>query len=207
MLGMVSPSTASVPDALAGRIRRVSWWSLIWLAIEGVVGVAAGLATGSIALLGYGLDSAIQSLGSAVVVWRFTSERIASAAAEARAQKIVATSFFLFAPYIAVEAVRQLLVGDRPEGSWVGVALACVGIVLMPIFGRAKRRLGVQAQSAATTGEGSQHLICAGLSAAILIGLLLNAGFGLWWADPLAALVLAAAAVYTGTRTWRGLGC
>jgi divalent metal cation (Fe/Co/Zn/Cd) transporter len=160
-----------------------------------------------VALLRYGLDSAIQSLDSAVIVWRFTGQRITSEAAEARAQKIVAASFFLLAPYIAGAALHQLVVAERPEGSWVGLALASVGIVLMPIFGRAKRRLGAQARSAATSGEGSQHLICAALSGTILIGLLLNAVFGLWWADPLAALILAAASIRAGTRTWRGRGC
>lgn len=192
---------------LAGRIRRVSWWSLSWLAVEGVVAAVAGLATGSVALLGYGLDSSVQSLGSGVIIWRFTGARIGSQPAETRAQKIVATSFFLLSPYIAVAATSQLIAGDPPEGSWVGVGLAVVGIVLMPVLGRAKRRLGTTAGSAATAGEGSQHLLCAALSATILVGLVLNAGFGLWWADPLAALLIAAASLLTGGRTWRGRGC
>lgn len=192
--------------ALARRIRVVSWMSLAWMGVEGVVGVVAGLATGSIALLGYGLDSAVQALGSGVIVWRFTGARVDSPRAEARAQKLVATSFFLLAPYIAVEASRRLLAGEQAEGSWVGVALAVVGLVLMPIFGRIKRRLGAAALSAATTGEGAQHLICAALSAAILLGLLANVALGWWWADPLAALLLAAAAAYAGARTWRGRG-
>lgn len=201
--------TAVPADArhLAHQIRRVSWASLFWLGVEGVIAVTAGVATGSVALLGYGLDSAIRAAGSGVIIWRFTGARIDSATAEARAQKIVATSFFLLAPYIALAALTQLVSGQGPDGSWVGVGLAAVGMVLMPIFGRAKRRLGTGARSAATTGEGTQHLICAALSATILIGLLLNAGFGLWWADPLAALLLAAASLHAGTRTWRGLGC
>lgn len=208
---VVSVAGPVVPDArlstLARRIRRVSWASLMWLVVEGVVAIIAGLSTGSVALLGYGLDSAVQSVGSGVIVWRFTGRRIGSAGAEQRAQKIVATSFFLLAPYLIVAALAQLLTATAPEGSWVGVGLAAVGMVLMPLFGRAKRRLGVLAGSAATAGEGAQHLICAALSATILVGLFLNVAFGIWWADPLAALVLAAVAVHTGTRTWRGQGC
>ncbi|MFC5136801.1 cation transporter [Actinomycetospora rhizophila] len=205
---MALPAAPDPPlAALAPRIRRASWASLVWLAVEGVVAILAGLSTGSVALLGYGLDSAVQSLGSGVIVWRFTGRRIGSTAAEERAQTIVATSFFLLAPYLVVAALAQLISGTPPDGSWVGVGLAVVGIVLMPLFGRAKRRLGILAGSAATAGEGAQHLICAALSATILIGLFLNVAFGIWWADPLAALILAAVAVHTGTRTWRGRGC
>lgn len=206
--GVVVPAASEERlTALAPRIRRVSWTSLVWLAVEGIVAIIAGTSTGSIAMLGYGLDSAVQSLGSGVIVWRFTAGRIGSIAAEQRAQKIVATSFFLLAPHLSVAALGQLLTGTPPEGSWVGVGLAAVGIALMPLFGRAKRRLGVLAGSAATAGEGAQHLICAALCATILLGLFLNAAFGIWWADPTAALVLAAIAIYTGARTWGGRGC
>jgi divalent metal cation (Fe/Co/Zn/Cd) transporter len=205
---MATPATSGAHlEVLAPRIRRVSWASLVWLGLEGAVAIAAGASAGSVALLGYGLDSAVQSLGSGVIVWRFTGRRVTSTVAEQRAQKIVATSFFLLAPYLTVAALTQLFTATPPEGSWVGVALAAVGLVLMPMFGRAKRHLGTLAQSAATTGEGAQHLICAALSATILVGLFLNVAFGIWWADPVAALVLAAVAVYTGARTWRGRGC
>lgn len=206
--GVVVPAASEERlTALAPRIRRVSWTSLVWLVVEGIVAIIAGISTGSVAMLSYGLDSAVQSLGSGVIVWRFTAGRIGSIAAEQRAQKIVATSFFLLAPYLSVAALGQLLTGTPPEGSWVGVGLAAVGIALMPLFGRAKRRLGVLAGSAATAGEGAQHLICAALCATILLGLFLNAAFGIWWADPTAALVLAAIAIYTGARTWGGRGC
>lgn len=194
-------------QAVARRIRRVSWSSLVWLGIEGVVATAVGIATGSVALLGYGLDSAIQSLGSGVIIWRFTGRRITSVDAERRAQRVVAASFFLLAPYIAGAALAQLVSATPPRASWAGVALAAIGMILMPVFGRAKRRLGAEAGSAATSGEGSQHLICAALSATILTGLVLNATLGWWWADPVAALVLAVASLGAGVRTWRGRGC
>jgi divalent metal cation (Fe/Co/Zn/Cd) transporter len=152
-------------------VRLVSALSVAWMGIEGAVGVTVGLDTGSIAVLGYGLDSAIQATGGLIVIWRFTGSRIDSDTAERRAQKIVAASFLLFAPYIAAEALRRLLGGDTGGGSWVGVLLATIGIVLMPIFGRAKQHLGAQLGSAATSAEGTQNLLCACLSIAILVGL------------------------------------
>ena len=175
---------------LARRVRLISWLSLAWMSIEGIVGVTAGIATNSIALLGYGLDSTIQGIGSLVIIWRFTGTRINSPHAEQRAQKIVAVTFFLLAPYIGTEAMRRLITGEQAEGSWIGIVLALIGITLMPIFGRAKRRLGNQLGSAATTGEGTQNLLCAGLSLAILLGLAANLFLGLTWADPLVALIL-----------------
>lgn len=192
---------------LVRRIKRLSWLSLIWMTVEGVIGVSAGIAANSIALIGYGIDSTIAGVGSLVIIWRFTGSRVRSDAAERRAQKVVAVTFFLLAPYIAVEAVRRLLAGSEAEGSWVGVGLAAVSIVLMPYFGYAKKRIGNRLRSSATIGEGIQNLLCGYLSLAILIGLGANAVFGLWWADPLVALVVAVAAISGGIRTWRGETC
>jgi divalent metal cation (Fe/Co/Zn/Cd) transporter len=194
-------------ELLVGRIKMLSWLSLAWMTVEGLIGVTAGIAANSIALIGYGLDSTIAGVGSLIIIWRFTGVRVDSASAELRAQKIVAVTFFLLAPYIAVEAVRRLLAGSEAEGSWVGVGLATVSVILMPYFGRAKKRLGRQLRSSATTGEGVQNILCGYLSLAILVGLGANAVFGLWWADPLVALVVATAAVHAGLRTWRGEGC
>ncbi len=123
-------STSSTAQ-LARRVRLISWLSLAWMSIEGIVGVAAGVATNSIALLGYGLDSTIQGVGSLVIIWRFTGARIDSPHAGQRAQKMVAVTFFLLAPYIGVEAARRLLTGEQAEGSWIGIVLALIGIVLM----------------------------------------------------------------------------
>jgi divalent metal cation (Fe/Co/Zn/Cd) transporter len=192
---------------LVQRVKRLSWLSLVWMTAEGVVGVSAGIAANSIALIGYGLDSTIAGIGSLVIIWRFTGSRVQSDAAERRAQKVVAVTFFLLAPYIAVEAVRRLVTGNEADGTWVGVGLAAVSIVLMPYFGHAKKRLGKRLQSSATTGEGIQNMLCGYLSLAILVGLGANAVFGLWWADPLVALIVAVAAVHGGIRTWRGETC
>jgi divalent metal cation (Fe/Co/Zn/Cd) transporter len=203
----VSVAVAGKRGLLVRRIKTLSWLSLAWMTVEGVVGVAAGIAANSIALIGYGLDSSIAGVGSLIIIWRFTGSRLDSEAAERRAQKVVAVTFFLLAPYIAVEAVRRLLAGSEAEGSWVGIALATVSVVLMPYFGRAKKRIGDRLRSSATTGEGIQNILCGYLSLAILVGLGANALLGLWWADPLVALVVAAAAVNAGLRTWRGDAC
>lgn len=210
MLRGVSETGAMVVggrELLVRRIKMLSWLSLVWMTVEGVIGVTAGIAANSIALIGYGLDSTIAGVGSLIIIWRFTGARVESDAAEQRAQRVVAVTFFLLAPYIAIEAVRRLLGGSEAEGSWVGVALATVSVVLMPYFGRAKKRIGNQLRSSATAGEGIQNILCGYLSLAILVGLGANAVFGLWWADPLVALLVAMAAVQGGVRTWRGEAC
>src|SRR5437868_1852637 len=198
------------PTAHARLVRRVkllSWLSLAWMTAEGAIGVTAGILANSIALIGYGLDSTIEGIASLVIIWRFTGTRIHSERAEGRAQKVVALSFFLLAPYIIVGALDRLLTGQKPQPSWVGIGLAVVSISLMPLFGRAKKRLGNQLQSAATAGEGTQNILCAYLSLAILVGLGANALFGLWWADPTVALIVAIVAVQAGIQTWRGQSC
>ena len=192
---------------LVRRVKLLSWLSLAWMTAEGAIGVTAGILANSIALIGYGLDSTIEGVASMVVIWRFTGPRIHSEEAEWKAQRVVAVSFFLLAPYIIVEAVHRLLVGQEAEPSWVGIGLAIVSSTLMPLFGRAKKRLGNELRSAATSGEGTQNILCADLSVAILIGLGANALFGLWWADAVVALTVALVAIQAGVRIWRGEGC
>ena len=189
------------------RIKLLSWLSLIWMTLEGAIGTMAGITSNSIALIGYGLDSSITGVASLVIIWRFTGDRLTSPAAERRAQKVVAISFFLFAPYIALEATHRLLTVDKAQASWIGIGLAIISTLLMPLFGYAKKKVGVQLESAATTGEGTQNILCAYLSLAILVGLAANALLGVWWADPAVALIVAAVAVRTGISTWRGQGC
>jgi divalent metal cation (Fe/Co/Zn/Cd) transporter len=193
--------------ALVARVKLISWLSLIWMTAEGVIGTTAGIMANSIALIGYGVDSTITGVASAIIIWRFSGERVESDDAEARAQRIVAISFFLLAPYIIVTAIHHLVTGSEADASWVGIALAVVSVTLMPLFGHAKKRIGNRLQSNATTGEGIQNILCAYLSLAILFGLAANAILGFWWADPLAALLVAIVAVHTGARTWRGGAC
>jgi divalent metal cation (Fe/Co/Zn/Cd) transporter len=171
-------------DALVRRVKLISWLSLGWMTAEGAIGVTAGIMANSIALIGYGLDSTIEGIASVVIIWRFTGDRIHSDDAETRAQKIVAATFFLLAPYIMVSANQHLATGNQARASWVGISLAIVSMTLMPQFGRTKKRLGNRLRSNATAGEGTQNILCAYLSLAILIGLSANALFGLWWAEP-----------------------
>jgi divalent metal cation (Fe/Co/Zn/Cd) transporter len=209
-LTVVAPQPAVGSDEylrLARRARWLSWASLGYMCLEGAVALIAGIVAGSIALTGFGIDSAIEGVASVVIIWRFTSHRVFSQRAEDRAQKLVAIQFFLLAPYIAFEAVRDLAGGHHPEASWVGIGLAIASIVLMPVLGIAKRRIGERIGSAATAGEGSQNLLCAYMAVALLVGLAGNALFGLWWLDPAAALAIAALAVNEGVETWRGESC
>ncbi len=192
------------------RIRRlvfISWLSLAWMTTEGIVGLAAGIIANSIALIGYGLDSTITGIASLIIIWRFTGTRADSAHAERQAQRIVAVTFFMFAPYVGAAAIHHLLTGSEAQASWLGIGLALISSILMPFFGRAKKQLGDELHSAATTGEGAQNMLCGYLSIAILLGLGANALLGIWWADPLVALLLAAVAIQTGINTWRGKGC
>jgi divalent metal cation (Fe/Co/Zn/Cd) transporter len=189
------------------RVKLLSWLSLAWMGAEGTIAIVAGIVAGSIALVGFGIDSAIEGFASAIIVWRFTGARVHSEAAERRAQKLVAAQFFLLAPYVAFEAIHRLITGERPDVSWVGMALAASSVIGMPLLGLAKVRLAHQLGSAATRGEGNQNLLCAYLAGAVLAGLVANAALGLWWLDPDAALVIAAVAVREGIETWRGQGC
>jgi divalent metal cation (Fe/Co/Zn/Cd) transporter len=206
-----APAAPRVDEAtyrrLARRARTLSWLSLVWMTVEGGVAIAAGLVASSIALIGFGLDSAIEGFASVVIVWRFTGHRMFSATAERRAQKLVAVQFFLLAPYVAVESLRTLIGGERAAESWVGIGLAISSVILMPLLGIAKQRLADQLGSAATKGEGRQNMLCAYLAAALLIGLLGNALAGAWWLDPGVGLLIAAVAVKEGREAWRGEGC
>ena len=192
---------------LVGRAKLLSWLSLGWMTLEGVAAITAGLVAGSVALVGFGIDSAIEGLASVIVIWRFTGARTHSERAEATAQRLVAASFFLLAPFIAQDALRALLAGEHQQASWVGVGLAVASIVLMPTLGRAKQRIGRRLGSAATSGEGTQNMLCAYLAAGVLAGLLGNAVLGLWWLDPVVALGIAGVAVREGRDTWAGEGC
>src|SRR3954451_20130567 len=189
------------------RARQLAWIGIGWHGVEATVAVGAGIAAGSIALVGFGADSLIEATAGLVVLWRLAAARAASAEAEARAQKLIAVSFYVLAAYIGVEAVRSLAIAEHPDASWVGIGLSVVTLATMPPLARAKSRVADRLGSSATKSESRQTLLCAYLSAALLCSLALNAIAGWWWADPVAALVIAAAAVREGREAWRGESC
>ena len=204
-----APATAATPDVRwlrdARYARWLAWASLAWMAAEGAVGLAAGVAAGSIALVGWALGSGIEALASVIVVWRFTGSRMASETAERRAQRAVAVSFWLLAPYIAVQAIGDLAAHHPASPTLVGIALTASSLVIMPILGMAKRRLGGRLGSGATAGEGTQNLLCAARAAAVLLALVVVAARpSAWPADPIIALAIAAWSAWEGRRSWRG---
>jgi divalent metal cation (Fe/Co/Zn/Cd) transporter len=199
--------TTSEHARWVGYARVLAWLGVGWHGVEAAIAVLAGLAAGSIALVGFGADSVIEALAGFIVIWRFTGARALSEEAEVRAQKLIALSFFLLAAYIAVESARGLIGQERPSTSWVGLALALVTTISMPLLAWAKARVGDRLGSSATKSEGRQNMLCAYLSIALLIGLSANAFLGWWWADPLTALLIAGVAVKEGWETWRGDPC
>ena len=191
----------------ARRTRALSQASLAWMTVEGAAGIVAGVQASSIALTGWALSSAVEGVASVIVIWRFTGSRTLSASAEQRARKAVAISFWLLAPYVAIEAIHQLITGAHPESSALGIVLTALSVVIMPGLGIAKHRLGARLDSGATAGEGTQNLLCAYLAGAVLAGLTANTAFGWWWLDPLIALAVAAVAVKEGLESWHGEDC
>ena len=194
-------------DRLIRRAKALSWLSLAYMTAEGTIAITAAILASSVALLGFGLDSAIEGFASVIVIWRFTGTRRLSEHAEQRAQRLVAITFFLLAPYMAQDAIRTLANGEHPRTSWLGIGLSISSIIVMPLLGNAKHRIGQRLGSGATAGEGSQNLLCAYLAAGVLASLALNAAFGLWWADPAVALGIAAIALHEGRETRHGEGC
>jgi divalent metal cation (Fe/Co/Zn/Cd) transporter len=202
----VLPRAGPRPE-LVRRARLLAWLGLGWHVVEALVAVGAGLAAGSIALIGFGADSVVEGAAGLTVLWRFGRTRAGSEAAEVHAQRVIAVSFLAIAAFVAVEAIRTLVGGDHPQASWVGIALAAVTLLAMPPLARAKARVGHELGSSATSSEGRQNLLCAYLSVGLLVGLGANALVGWWWADPIAALAIAGVAVKEGREAWRGEAC
>lgn len=193
--------------ALERRARLLAWTGNAWHVVEFAVAVGAGIAAGSVALVGFGIDSAIEVLAATVIVWLFSGSRIGSDAAERRAQQLIAASYLLLVLYIAVESIRDLRGSHHPSVSWVGIGLAAFTAPTMPFLAAAKRRVGHKLNSSATVSEAQQNQLCAYLSIALLAGLLANAVVGWWWADPVAALAIAVLAGKEGIDSWRGESC
>ena len=193
--------------SLQRRARMLALGGNAWHLVEFGIAIGAGVAAGSIALIGFGADSLIEGLAGMIIVWLFTGTRLHSETAERRAQQLVAASYFMLVAYVTVESVRTLTGGHHPGTSWVGIGLAAFTAPTMPLLARAKRNVGLQLNSSATVSEAGQNMICAYLSVVLLIGLSLNAIAGWWWADPAAALVIAGVAAREGRESWKGESC
>jgi divalent metal cation (Fe/Co/Zn/Cd) transporter len=187
----------------ARQAKLLAWASLAWMSVEGFVGILAGVQAHSLGVVTWAASSFVEALASLIVVWRFTGHRTLSATSEARAQRWVAASFFLLAPYFVVEAVRKLIDGGDTHTTVLAVALTVSAIVLMPLLGWAKLRLGERLDSGATAGEGIQNIMCAVQAATALVAVA-GAGVGLSFLDPIAALIIAAIALKEGRDGWRG---
>lgn len=199
-----TPSPRSEAWLRAARhAKLLAWASLLWMSIEGVVGLTAGLGAHSLGVVAWSASSFVEALASLIVVWRFTGRRTLSASSEARAQKWVAASFFLLAPYFLIEAVRELIAGSDVHTSAPAIAITASAVVLMPALGWAKLRLGRQLESGATSGEGIQNVLCA-VQAAVALVAIAGAGIGLSFLDPVAALLIAGIALKEGRNGWRG---
>ena len=180
--------------------------TLAWLAVESTLGLIAGLSAHSVALIGWGLSALVEAAASLIVVWRFTGSRTLSPSAESTARRAVALSFWLLAPYLVVHVAYDLDSGERAVPTVLGIVVTTFSLVSMPVLGLVKRRLGRRLASAATSGEGTQNLICGAMAAGVLTGLWLNT-LGWWWVDPLMAVMLAGVAVREGARAWHGHSC
>lgn len=205
--GRPLPLSSAERMRVVRRAKLLAWGGNAWHVVEFAIAVGAGIAAGSIALVGFGADSLIEASSGLVVVWLFTGRRLGSERAERRAQQLIAVSYALLVAYILVEATRTLVGGHHPSASWAGIGLAAFTAPTMPLLARAKRRVGHRLNSAATVSEAAQNQICAYLSIALLVGLLANALLGWWWADPVAALAIAGVAGREGWASWKGESC
>jgi divalent metal cation (Fe/Co/Zn/Cd) transporter len=190
---------------LGRRAQLLAAASVSYNVIEAVIAITAGLVAGSIALVGFGLDSIIEVSSGLIILWQFRHPLPESR--ERRALRLMALSFFALAAYVTVESLRALVGGHEPEPSLVGIGLAAASLVIMPFLSWAQRRTGRSLGSNAVVADSTQTLLCTYLSAVLLAGLVLNATLGWSWADPVAGLVIAAVAVREGLEAWRGEGC
>jgi len=199
----IAPDRSDAWRRAARHAKLLAWASLAWMSVEGFVGLLAGLQAHSLGVITWSASSFLEAFAALIVVWRFTGIRTLSATSEARAQRWVAASFFGLAPFFVVEAIRKLINGGETKITVLAVAVTISAIVLMPLLGWVKLRLGRQLDSRATSGEGIQNLMCAIQAATALIALA-GAGVGLSWLDPVAALAIAGIALKEGRDGWRG---
>ncbi|WJK32759.1 cation transporter [Solwaraspora sp. WMMA2065] len=208
----VKPSAAHLSAARQATLaRQIRWFvaaTIAYNVIEAIVAISAGTVASSTALIGFGLDSVVEVASAAAVAWQFTgADHERRESRERAALRVIAVSFFALAGYVGFESVRALLSAHRPDHSTVGLILAALSLAVMPVLSTAQRRAGRELGSASAVADSKQTLLCTYLSAVLLVGLAVNSLFGWWWADPAAALVIAAVAVREGREAWRGDTC
>ena len=191
-------------DALRLRAVRLEYFTIAWNVLEAVVALLAGIAASSIALVGFGLDSVIETASGLALLWRLRQRGLEDEAADARAVRLVGATFFALAAYVGYEAVSDLRLHHRPEFSLPGFVLALLSLIVMPVLGVAKRRIARKIASRALAADGMETLVCAFLSAALLLGLGLNGLLGWWWADPVAGLLITLFMVREGYEAFAG---
>lgn len=205
--------TLSIPrGSLLRRGLRLEYLTVGWNLVEGVVAIAAAVAAGSVALLGFGIDSFVESASGSVLIWRLVAERHAAEGddierIERRAQKLVAMSLFGLAAWIAVDAMLALLRNEQPDPSGIGIGVTALSISVMWWLARAKRRVAIALGSRAMEADAFQTTACWWLSIIVLGGITLNAAFGWWWADPVAGLGMTIFLIAEGREAWRGDDC
>jgi divalent metal cation (Fe/Co/Zn/Cd) transporter len=204
---MIQPAGFAERRKWEHRARQLAWVSLVWHLTEGAISIGLGLAASSIALIGFGADSFIETAAGAVVLWRLTGSRVQDAGrerAERRAAKMIAVTFYVLAVYVIAHATFAIVTVTKPEESIFGIIMAATTMIAMPPLAIAKQRIGKRIGSCATSSEGTQNMLCAYLSAGLLLGLGANALLGWWWADPLTALLIAIVTLREGQNAWRG---
>lgn len=189
-------------SVLVRRAVKLEWFTITWNVVEAIIAIGAGIAAGSIALVGFGFDSSIEGFAATVVLWQLRGAE--DEERKERALKLIAVTFFVLATYVTFESIRDLVTKAEPATSSIGIVIAIVSLVVMPTLGFAKRRLADSMNSAVLHADAAETFLCAWLSVILLAGLVLNATVGWWWADPVAALGIAALALKEGREAWSG---
>jgi divalent metal cation (Fe/Co/Zn/Cd) transporter len=206
---LAMPELATTRKTIAERGKRLEYFTIVWNSLEGLVAVIAGAIAGSISLVGFGIDSFIEVTSGATLLWRISvdADWEGRERNERLSIRIVGVCFITLAVYVAYEAVSDLFGRNAPEHSITGIVLACVSLIVMPILSRAKKKVGRDLGSIAMEADAKQTDFCVYLSAILLVGLLLNAAFGWWWADPVAALVMVPILAKEGVEGVKGKTC
>lgn len=201
----VVAEAAALPElgeTLRRRAIRLEYFTISWNTLEAVVAILAGVVSGSIALVSFGLDSILETVSGVTLVWRLRQRGDLEPKAEFRALNVIGLTFFALAAYVGYESLRDLWLRKEPEESLTGIVLAAVSLVVMPLLGRAKRRVAQALGSRALAADAMETFLCSLLSLTLLLGLVLNAALGWWWADPVAALAMVAFMIREGIEAF-----